>query len=376
MSRPAPAEHRPLPQVDLGREYAAIADAARATFSRLADAGEFVLGADLEAFEQEFAAYCGARHCVGVASGTDALQLALEALGARPGKEVVTVPHTFIATVEAIAATGARPVLADVDPATAVMDPTRLRGAIGSATVAVVPVHLYGRPAPMPALREACGGLPLLEDAAQAHGAELDGVRTGALGTAAAFSFYPTKNLGAFGDAGAVVCADDHLAATVRSLRHHGSAPGDPNRHDRRGRTARLDNLQAALLRLKLPGLDNANDERRRAAALYREALAGLPLELPPADPQDGRHVYHLFVVRSPRRDELRAALQAQGIGAGVHYPTPVHLQPAWRELGGGEGSFPGAEEWARTCLSLPLFPGITESEVARVATALREALG
>ncbi len=277
-----------VPFIDLGRAHEPLQAELAATFGRIARSGAFTLAADLDEFEAEFAAYCGAAHCVGMSDGTEALRLALAALGAGPGREVVTAPSTFIATLEAIAATGATPVLVDIDPATRCVDPERLAGAVGQQTAAVVPVHLYGRLAPVGEIVGACDGVPVLEDAAQAHGASVDGRRAGTLGTAAAFSFYPTKNLGALGDAGAVVTGDADLAAALRSLRHHGHAPGDANDHVRVGATSRLDNLQAALLSVKLPHLDAWNEQRREAAALYREALAGLPLDLPPEDPPGG----------------------------------------------------------------------------------------
>jgi dTDP-4-amino-4,6-dideoxygalactose transaminase len=367
---------RPLPLFDVGRAFAGLQDELTEVFQRLGAQGAFSLGEELRAFEEEFAAFCGAQHCVGVCDGTDALKLALLGMGVGPGDEVVTVPMTFIATLEAIAGTGATPVLADIDPETRCLDPEQLRAKLTDRTKAVVPVHLYGRPAPMGEIRAAAGeaGARVLEDAAQAHGARLDGVRTGALGDAAGFSFYPTKNLGALGDGGAVVTDDEELAAAVRSLRHHGSAPDDANAHVRRGWTGRLDNLQAAFLRIKLRGLDADNAQRRAGADRYRELLAGLPLTLAPGDPEGGEQVHHLFVVEVAERDRVLAALRERGIGAGVHYPTPAHLQPAWRELG-DEGDFPAAEQLARTALSLPLFPGITEDEIARVATALGEIL-
>jgi dTDP-4-amino-4,6-dideoxygalactose transaminase len=366
---------RDVPLVDLSRLHPAILDEAQEAFERISRSGAFTFGEELEAFEAEFAAYCGAAHCVGVSDGTDALRLALTALGAGPGREVVTVPHTFVATVEAIAAAGARPVLVDIDPATRCIDPNQLEAAIGPQTAAVVPVHLYGRPAPMDEIAAAVGQTPMLEDAAQAHGAELGGRRTGSLGTAAGFSFYPTKNLGAMGDGGAVVSDDGELAALVRSLRHHGADAGNANRHLRHGSTARLDNLQAAMLRLKLPHLDGWNEERRRAAERYRAALADLPLVLPPGDPDGGRHVYHLFVVEVDERDRVLAELRGMGIGAAAHYPTPVHLQPGWADLGYERGSLPHSEAAAARCLTLPIFPGIEESEVDRVAEALATTL-
>jgi dTDP-4-amino-4,6-dideoxygalactose transaminase len=365
-----------VPLVDLSRLDSTIQAQARAAFERLARSGAFTFGEDLEGFEAEFAEYCGAAHCVGVSDGTDALRLALLAMGIERGSEVITVANTFVATVEAIAAAGAEPVFVDVDPETRCMDPGRLAAAIGPRTAAIVPVHLYGRPAPMEEILAVADGIPVLEDAAQAHGAELNGRRAGSLGAAAGFSFYPTKNLGAMGDGGAVVTDDAELAAAVRSLRHHGADPQDANLHVRRGSTARLDNLQAALLRLKLPHLDAWNDSRRATAARYRDALGELPVALPPGDPEGGRHVYHLFALALDDRDRVLAELRSEGIGAGIHYPTPVHLQPAWRELGYPAGSLPHAEAAAARCLTLPIFPGIADFEVDRVVEALARALG
>lgn len=367
----------PVPLASPARAWPEIRAEAIAVFDRLAAAGDFSLGEELERFEDEFAQYCDVRHCVGTSDGTQALRLALTALGAGPGTSVVAPASTFVATVEAIAMTGARPLLVDIDPSTRCMDPAALAGAVRPDTVAVVPVHLYGRPAPVEAIRTACpSGVAIVEDAAQAHGARLGGRRVGSLGHAAAFSFYPTKNLGALGDGGAVVTEDEAVAAQVRSLRHHGCAPDDPNRHVRPGMTARLDNIQAAFLRIKLPRLERWNQERRDAAALHREALAGLPLEAPPGDPPDGIHVQHLFVVLVDDRDRVLRDLHAEGIVAGAHYPLPVHLQPGWSSLGYGPGDFPEAERLAARCLSLPLFPGIEAREIERVATALSRVVG
>jgi dTDP-4-amino-4,6-dideoxygalactose transaminase len=367
----------PLPLIDLRREYDRIRHRACAAFDKLAADGDFTLGAELQAFEAEFAEFCGVAACAGVADGTDALRLALLALGARPGTEVVTVALSFVATAEAIAMTGARPTFVDVDPATRLMDPDALRAAISPSTVAVVPVHLYGRPAPMGEIAAICAaaGVPVVEDAAQAHGASVSGRRVGAWGAAASFSFYPTKNLGAMGDGGAVVSDDPGVIAAVRSLRHHGCHPAEANRHVRVGSTSRLDNLQAAILRLKLPDLDACNARRRRAARLYRDALQDLPLVLPPDDPPDGRQVVHLYAVELDDRDRVLSGLRQRGIGASVHYPTPIHLQPAWADCRFGPGALPATEAVTRRTLSLPLFPGITEGEIARVATALRAVL-
>lgn len=363
-----------VPFIDLGRAHHDLQPELRATFERIAATGAFTLAAELDEFERAFADYCGAEHCVGVSDGTEALRMALLALGAGPGTEVVTVPSTFIATLEAIAATGARPVLVDIDPATRCMDPALVADAVGPRTAAVVAVHLYGRPAPIEEIRAAAGDVPVLEDAAQAHGARLGGKRTGTLGDAAGFSFYPTKNLGALGDGGAVVTDDPDIAATVRSLRHHGATPQDANDHVRRGATSRLDNLQAALLSVKLPHLDRWNEERRHAALLYRSALAEAPVELPPEDPEGGDQVFHLFAVEVDGRDELRAQLRESGVGAAVHYPRPAHLNPAWSELA-APGTLPGAERLAERTLSLPMFPGITEAEIDQVADRISAAL-
>ena len=348
-----------VPFIDLGRAHEPLQAELAATFERIAQSGAFTLARDLDEFESAFARYCGAAHCVGVSDGTEALRLALVALGAGPGGEVVTVPSTFIATVEAIAATGATPVLVDIDPATRCMDPARVADSVGPKTAAIVPVHLYGGAAPIDEIRAAAPDVAILEDAAQAHG---NPVR----GTAAAFSFYPTKNLGALGDGGAVVTDDADLAAAVRSMRHHGCTPEDSNDHVLVGATSRLDNLQAAFLSVKLSHLDRWNEQRREAAGRYRDALAGLPVELPP---EDG--VCHLFAIELDDRDRMRDALRYAGIGTGIHYPRPAHLNKAWTELG-ARGDYPAAERLAERTLSLPMFPGITAAEIDRVAEALR----
>jgi dTDP-4-amino-4,6-dideoxygalactose transaminase len=366
-----PTTTRSVPLFDLARNWPAVRDEIMETFERISSRGAFSLGEELAAFEAEFAEYLGAGFCVGVANGTVSIELALRALGVGPGDEVVTVPHTFIATVEAIAATGATPVFVDIDPGTRCMDPSALAGAVTERTRAVVPVHLYGRPAPMAQILEACGDIPVVEDTAQAHGATLDGRRTGSFGAAGSFSFYPTKNLGAFGDGGAVFCKDEETAALIRSYRHHGAAAGDANRHERAGGTERLDALQAAILRIKLRTLDAENDLRREAADRYRDLLADVPVVLPPGDPEGGRSVYHLFCVEVENRDAVLAALREQGVGAASHYPTPAHLQPAWSHLASGAGSHPASEHAAAHALSLPLFPGITEDEQAHVAEVL-----
>jgi dTDP-4-amino-4,6-dideoxygalactose transaminase/predicted dehydrogenase len=366
-----------VPLVDVKRSLSPLRPALKDRLELLAREGDFTLGRELAAFEREFAGYCGTKGCVGVSDGTAALALALAALDVGPGDEVVTTPATFIGTVEAILATGARPVFADIDPATRCISPQAVADAIRPATRAVVPVHLYGRPAPLREIRALCSaaGVPVLEDAAQAHGARLGSRRAGALGTAAAFSFYPTKNLGALGDAGAVVSDDPDLLAVVRSLRDHGAADQDRQLHVSDGVTARLDNLQAAFLRVKLPLLDEWNAQRRRAAQLYRELLEDAPLTLPPDDPPAGQQVYHLFVVEVEQRDAVKRAMLMQGIETGVYYQRPVHLQPVWRERGYGPGDFPEAESLAERALALPMFPGISDAEIRRVSEALRIAV-
>jgi dTDP-4-amino-4,6-dideoxygalactose transaminase len=352
-----------VPFIDLGRAHEPLQVELAATFARIAKSGAFTLAAELDEFESAFAGYCGAAHCVGVSDGTEALRLALVAHGAGPGREVVTVPSTFIATVEAIVRTGAKPVFVDIDPGTRCMDPERLADAVGPDAAAVVPVHLYGHPAPMDEILAAAGDVHVVEDTAQAAGYPLRGA-------AATFSFYPTKNLGALGDAGAVVTDDADVAAAVRSMRHHGCTPEDANDHVRAGATSRLDNLQAAFLSVKLPHLDGWNEQRREAAARYRDALAGLPVELPP---EEG--LFHQFAIELDDRDRVREVLRVAGIGTGIHYPRPAHLNPAWSHLG-APGDYPAAERLAERTLSLPVFPGITAAEIDRVADALRTALG
>ena len=360
-----------IPLVDLKAQYAAIQPEVDAAIHRVLREASFVLGREVEEFEHAFATYCGVRHAVGVASGTAALHLALRACGVGSGDEVITTPHTFIATAEAISHCGARPVFVDIDPATYNLDAARVEVAITPRTRAILPVHLYGHPAPMERLRAIAQryGLPLVEDAAQAHGAAYDGRRVGAWGDAACFSFYPGKNLGAYGDGGMVVTGDAEIAARVRLLRDHGRRA--KYAHEVIGYGERLDALQAAVLGVKLHYLDAWNASRRRAAARYRKLLADLDVVLPP-DGTRAHSVYHLFVVRAARRDELLRRLHGAGVGAGVHYPQPLHLQPAYAHLGAGAGCFPHAECAAREVLSLPLYPEITDDQLAAVATALR----
>jgi dTDP-3-amino-3,4,6-trideoxy-alpha-D-glucose transaminase len=339
----------------------------------VATEGAFVLGAHVEAFEADFAAYCEADQAIGVASGTDALALALRALGVGPGDEVIVPANTFIATAEAVTIAGATPRPVDVDPATGLITAEIVERALHPRVRCVIPVHLFGATVDMDPLLELArdAEIAVLEDACQAHGARYKVRRVGALGDAGCFSFYPAKNLGAWGDGGAVVTNRPDVAERVRLLRSHGESPR--YRHRAIGSTARLDGLQAAVLRAKLPRLDGWNDERRSAAAALRRALEPADVVLPAAPVDGGDHVYHLFVVRAADRDALREGLAARGIASAVHYPVPVHRTEAYAHLGFPEGSLPVAEALARDICSLPIFPGMDAGDVAAVAAAVAE---
>jgi dTDP-4-amino-4,6-dideoxygalactose transaminase len=363
---------------DFARQWEEVGADALAAMDRVGRSGRLVLGEELRGFEAELAAWWGTAHAIGVASGLDALEIALRCAGVAPGDRVLTTPLTAFATTLAILRAGAEPVWCDVDESGA-MDLDAAAGALArdGAIRAVLPVHLYGHPIDPSRLEAlaAAHDVVLVEDCAQCAGARRDGRPTGTAGRVSATSLYPTKNLGAMGDGGAVTTDDADVAEVVRSLRHHGSEPDDANRHVRAGWTARLDNLQAALLRLKLPHLEGWNRQRREAAERYHEALDDLEgVTLPPPDPEQGAQVFHLFVVELDERDRVLARLREDGIGAAVHYPTPVHLQPAWSHLG-EPGDFPAAERLAQRALTLPAFPGITPAEVDRVAKALRTAV-
>ena len=355
----------------LGREHAEWRHELVAAFESVLESGTFVLGEQVEEFEREFARYCDVRHCVGVGSGLDAITLILRALNIGAGDEVIVPSNTFIATWLAVSLVGATPVPVDPDPANFNIDPGRVADAITEKTRAVVAVHLYGRPAPMRQLAAVVerSGVTLIEDAAQAHGARSEGRPCGGLARAAAFSFYPVKNLGALGDAGAVTTDDDALAGQIRELRSYGGASRD--HVTLRGCNSRLDELQAAFLRSKLPRLDADNKRRSDIAAAYLTGLADTSVVLPDAG-GEGEHAWHLFVVRSTRRDELRAHLAHAGIETLVHYPVSPHLQPAFAEMGFRRGSFPIAELLQEEVLSLPLSPSMTDSEAGEVVGAVR----
>jgi len=363
-----------VPSKDYGRQYAELLPELLPRLAAALMDDEPVLGRELLDFEREFAAWCGADLAVGVGSGTDALVLALRALDLQPDDEVVTCGHTFFATVSAILLAGARPVLVDPEPHSMLLSADGLRAALSPRTRAVIPVHLYGRLAPMDGILAVAraAGLHVIEDAAQAHGArDAGGLRAGSFGAAGAFSFHPSKNLGAFGDGGAVTTGDPALAARVTVLRNLGKR----GKHDvaELSGNSKLDTLQAAILRLKLRHVDAWNARRRALAARYRAALAGVPELVLPDDPGGEAHVWHLFVVRSARREALREHLRARGINAGLHYPVPPHKQP----LGGSPrlvgGALPVTEELARTVLTLPLSHELTDAEVDLVCDEVRQ---
>ncbi len=360
-----------IPLVDLKAQYAALRVEIDRALQGVLDSTAFIMGPEIARFEEAFAVWCGASHCVGVSSGTAALELALRAVGVGPGDGVITVAHTFIATAEAISAVGATPIFVDVDPVSYNMDPAALELAITPAVRAVIPVHIYGQPAAMAAINAVAQahGLAVIEDAAQAHGATLHGARAGTLAQVGCFSFYPGKNLGAYGDAGAVITADPGLAAQIRLLRNHGRRA--KYEHEVVGFGERLDTLQAAVLLAKLPHLDDWTAARRRLARRYSERLATLDLVLP-QEMEGVESAWHLYVIRTARRDELLAFLKAHGVEAGVHYPLPLHLQPAYAHLGYVRGNLPVTEAVAASCLSLPLYPELTDAQQDRVVALLR----
>jgi dTDP-4-amino-4,6-dideoxygalactose transaminase len=360
-----------IPFVDLGAQYRSIKAEVDAAIAGVLETCEFTLGREVAAFEDEFAAYCQATHGIGVNSGTSALHLALLAAGVGAGDEVVTVPFTFIATVSAIAYTGATPVFVDIDPQTFTMDVTAIEAAITERTKAIMPVHLYGQPADMDPILEIARthGLVVIEDAAQAHGAEYKGRRAGSLGDLGCFSFYPGKNLGAYGEGGMVVTDDPAYARTIRMLRDWGAE--HKYQHVVKGYNYRLEGMQGAVLRVKLRHLEDWTEARRAAAARYDHLLGASGVATPEVSPA-ARHVYHIYAIRTARRQELQGALQAHGIHTGIHYPVPVHLQPAFADLGYRIGQFPNSERAAGEVLSLPMFPELTPEQCETVSRAVR----
>ena len=367
------SDPRPVPVIDLKSQLARVRPEVDEAVSRVLTSTAFVGGADVRELEREFAAFCGTAHACAVANGTDALQLALRAYGIGPGDEVVTVANTFIATGEAILLVGARPVFVDVDEATHTMDPAKLETAITPRTRLVLPVHLYGHPAEMTAINAVAARhrLPVLEDAAQAHGAAWQGRRAGALGHAACFSFYPTKNLGACGDAGMVVSSDADFVGRVRQIANHGAGS---HRYDNLvlGTNSRLDSLQAAILRVKLRHLERWNGERASRAARYSEALRDLPGITLPRELPGARSCWHLYTIRARERDALASHLQSRGIGTAIHYPRPIHLQPSMSGAGGRPGDLPVSERLCREVLCLPLYAELETADLDRVAAEVR----
>ncbi|MBI2822294.1 MAG: DegT/DnrJ/EryC1/StrS family aminotransferase [Acidobacteria bacterium] len=361
-----------IPFVDLKSQTGSLTEEILQAIGGVLRRADFVLGEEVALFEKDFADYCGVEHAVGVDSGISALELGLRALGIKPGDEVITVANTFIATASAISFAGARPVLVDVDPESYNMGLQTLEGAITERTRAIVPVHLYGQPADMDGIAAVAAehGLVVLEDACQAHGARYKRRRAGSLGDAAAFSFYPGKNLGAFGDGGMLVTNRADVAEQVRMLRNYGQSR--KYIHEFLAFNRRLDTIQAAILRVKLRYLDEWNQNRRRCAQCYNQLLQGLDVATPRVGGA-GDHVYHLYVIRCRQRDELKAWLEGRGIATGMHYPLPIHLQPAYRDLNYPQGGFPVTEKLAGEILSLPMYPELQESQIAQVAQAIRD---
>jgi dTDP-4-amino-4,6-dideoxygalactose transaminase len=356
-----------VPFVDLKAQHFPIQEEIENAIHKVIDRGDFALGEDVHRLEEEFAEYCGTRYAIGVDSGLSAIELCLHAFEIGQGDEVIVPAHTFVATAAAVSFTGATPVLVDVDPITYCIDSSKIEQAITARTRAIIPVHLYGLPASMDPILEITKGknLVVIEDACQAHGATYKDRRTGSLGHAAAFSFYPTKNLGGFGDGGIITTDDEQIAEKIRALRNCGQRV--KNIHELSPFNHRLDTIQAAILRVKLRYLDQWNESRRKCAALYNELFAGSDVITPVEDP-DSKHVYHLYVVRTSQRDALQVHLGDQGIGAGIHYPIPVHLQPYYSNNGFHRGQFPIAEKLCDEILSLPMFPTMSWEQVQYVA--------
>lgn len=364
------AKEQAVPYLDLQAQMRPLRSEIEAAISRTLDNCSFCLGPDVAEFEKEFAKFCGAEHCIAFNSGTSALHIALMLMGVGPGDEVITTPSTFVATSWAISYVGAKPVYVDIDEATFNLDPKLVERAITPRTKAIMPVHLYGHPVDLDALLEICRKhkLPLLEDACQAHAAKYKGKHIGTFGVAAGFSFYPGKNLGAYGEGGALITNDAAFATRARSLREHGSTRR--YYHDEIGFNYRMEGIQGAVLRVKLPHLEDWTRERRRVAHRYNQLLAETPLQLP-RDAAYAQSAWHLYVVRHPQRDELKKYLEANHIGCALHYPLPLHLQKAYAHLGYKAGDFPVAEKAARECLSLPIYPELTEAQIQRVAEVI-----
>jgi dTDP-4-amino-4,6-dideoxygalactose transaminase len=360
-----------IPFVDLKAQYLSIKPEIDAAVLNVFETTQFVLGSAVANFEKAFAPYCKAEHAVGMNSGTSAIQLALQAAGIGRGDEVITTPFTFVATVYAIDITGAQPVFVDIDPTSLTIDPAKIEAAITPRTKAIVPVHLHGRPADMDPILEIAKrrNVLVIEDAAQAHGAEYKGRRIGSLGAMACFSFYPGKNLGAYGEGGAVTTSNADYAKRLRMLRDWGSEK--KYYHDLKGGNYRMEGVQGAVLGVKMKYIEGWTESRRSHAAQYSKLLADTPFN-PPQTPADLRHVFHVYAVRHPKRDALQAYLTEKGVSTGIHYPVPVHLQKCFAELGHKAGDFPHAEQAAAETLSLPMFPELKPEQIEQVAAALK----
>jgi dTDP-4-amino-4,6-dideoxygalactose transaminase len=363
-----------VPYLDLKAQYATIRDEVQAALSNVCESTRFAQGPPTAEFEKFFAAYCGVKHCVSLNSGTSALHLAMRCLDIGAGDEVITTPFTFIATAWAISYVGAEPVFVDIDPVRRTLDPKKLEGAITERTKAIIPVHLYGMPADMDAINAIAARLsiPIVEDAAQAHGARYKARRVGTFGRIACFSFYPTKNLGAYGEGGALVTNDDAIAARARLLRNHAAA--QPYHHDELGYNYRMDSFQGAILSVKLKHLDAWSKARAAHAKRYSELLEGTRYVLP-AVPADSEPVWHCYTIETDQRDRVREKLAAAGIETGVYYPKPLHLQKVYASLSYKRGDFPVTERLCERCLSLPMYPELTDGQVEAVGGALRSAL-
>jgi dTDP-4-amino-4,6-dideoxygalactose transaminase len=364
-----------VPYFDLKAQYASLREEVLAALDRVGQRAAFILGEEVQEFEKEFAAYCGVRHCVAVNSGTSALHLALLAAGVKPGDEVITTPNSFIATAEAISYTGSTPVFTDIDPQTANIDPSQITRALSSHTRAILPVHLYGLPAEMDQILEIASrhNLAVIEDACQAHGARYHGRRVGSIGSAAAFSFYPTKNMGGYGEGGALTTNDDEVAALARTLRSHGEVRRYT--HDHIGYNYRMEGFQGAVLRIKLKRLDEWNARRKKVAEIYRRVLTGARLEMQEGAACDER-IYHLFVVFVDNRDAVRAKIEERGVQTAIYYPLPIHLQEPYQSLGYPKGSLPHVERACERVIAMPLYPELTDEQVTYAATTLREIVG
>jgi len=361
-----------VPFFDLKRQYRSVKNELNAAVQQVMDSSRFVLGEKVKSFEEEFASFCGTDFAVGVANGTDALRLALLACGIGKGDEVITVPNTFIATTEAISQTGAKIIFVDIDPQMYNIDVSQIEEKISERTQAILPVHLFGQPADMDPIVKIAKkyNLKVVEDSCQAHGAEYKGKKAGSIGDAGCFSFYPSKNLGAFGDGGMVATDGNKIVHTIRILRDHGQAK--KYEHLVEGYNSRLDEIQAAILRVKLKRLDEWNKLRRKNASIYDELLEDVDEVVTPSEPEYAQHVYYLYVIRTRRRDELQEWLKSKEIGTGLHYPVSLHLQKAYENLGHKDGDFPVAEECAKQILSLPMFPELTREEIEKVVSEIK----